>query len=124
VGAADELLDGFGEVCDVLVPLVESAAMHLTQGVQLGPADRFRLIGRVLPGQRWAYQPGEQVRCVIKVLSRTEAHWLAVGRYDAEPLYSPGCQVPGPSAQPDSAKKWNRVGVTTSGTNPPLARVP
>lgn len=87
MGATDEPLDGFGEVCEVLVPLVgeSPAAWHLAEGVQLGPADRFRLIGRVPPGQHWAYQPGEQVRCIIKVLSRTGAHWLAVGRYNAAP---------------------------------------
>ncbi len=83
---ADEPQEGFGEVCEVLVPLVggTSDALHLAKAVQLGPADRFRLLGVVPAGQRWEYQPGEVVRCIIKVLSRTEAHWLAVSRYAAD----------------------------------------
>jgi hypothetical protein len=88
MAAAEEPLDGFGEVCEVLVPLVGESAgsLHRAEGVQLGPADRFRLIGSVPPGQRWAYQPGEQVRCIIKVLKPSEAHWLAVERYGAESM--------------------------------------
>jgi hypothetical protein len=85
VAGTDEPLEGFGEVCDVLVPRIDgSGELHLAQGVQLGPTDRFQLLGSVPSGQRWAYQPGEIVRCTIKVFSgMKEAHWLATGRYTA-----------------------------------------
>ncbi len=72
---------GYGEVCEVLVRLLDEGTdvFRLTQGIQLGPG-LFRLLGTVPHGETWEFRPGEIVRCIIKVLSTTEAHWWAVER--------------------------------------------
>ena len=72
-------VEEYGEVCDVLIRLMDEGtdAFRLTKGVQLGP-ERFQLLGTVPPGEKWEFQPGEVVRCIIKVLGSNEAHWFAV----------------------------------------------
>jgi hypothetical protein len=90
--APGEPVEQYGEVCDVLVRLVDEGTevFRLTQGVQLGP-ERFRLLGAVPPGEKWEFQPGEVVRCIIKVLSSDQAHWLAVKPIIAEQDVAPDC---------------------------------
>ena len=69
----------------VLVQLLRAGRIH----IRLVPADEvgpmtFRLRGSVPLGEVWAFQPGDDVRCLIKVFSAGEpGEWLAVERSDA-----------------------------------------
>jgi hypothetical protein len=69
----------------VLVPLLGgSAAYRLVPAEEAGP-HLFRLLGSPEPGEVWAFQPGDVVRCLIKVFSlgeRGESEWLAFERVD------------------------------------------
>ncbi|MBM3996067.1 MAG: hypothetical protein FJ303_18240 [Planctomycetes bacterium] len=67
----------YGELCDVLISM-RGGGFHLGQGIQLGP-EKFELVGSTPTDEVWEFQPGDVVRCIIKVLGPREAHWLAVG---------------------------------------------
>jgi hypothetical protein len=70
----------------VLVPLLSGpAAYRLAPAEEVGP-HQFRLLGSPRPGEVWAFQPGDVVRCLIKVFSlgeRGESAWLAFERVDS-----------------------------------------
>jgi len=85
-----EAVEEYGAVCDVLVrrTIQGTEVFHIIQGVQLGPA-RFQLLGTVPPGEQWEFQPGQVVKCIIKVIGPNEAHWFAVEPILAEQAAAP-----------------------------------
>ncbi len=74
-----------GGAIGVLVQLLNAGAdtYRLVPADEVGPMT-FRLRGSVPLGEVWAFQPGDDVRCLIKVFSAGEpGEWLAVERSDA-----------------------------------------
>jgi hypothetical protein len=75
-----------GEQCLVYVALLNegTAVWRPVMGERVG-GDLFRLAGPVPDGERWEFQPGELVRCVVQAFSGGERRLAAVARAKAEP---------------------------------------